>query len=194
MPLPELSPEESAHSERLTQRIRDVIEAAGGWISFERFMELALYEPGLGYYSAVATKLGREGDFVTAPEISSLFSRCLANQCVEVLQSVSCGQILEFGAGSGVMAADVLTELHQLGRAPDRYCILEVSADLRQRQRALLESRVPHLIDRVQWLDALPEEFRGVVLANEVLDALPVERFRIRGLQVNQLGVTWQFG
>ena len=194
MSLPELSTEESAHSERLVLRIRDVIEAAGGWISFERFMELALYEPGLGYYSAGSTKLGSEGDFVTAPEISPLFSRCLANQCVEVLRSVSGGQILEFGAGSGVMAADVLSELHLQGHVPDRYFILEVSADLRQRQRALLEKRVPHLLDRVQWLDALPEEFRGVVLANEVLDALPVERFRIRGLQVNQLGVTWQLG
>ena len=101
MPLPALSPDESAHSEQLVQRIRDAIEAAGGWISFEHFMEMALYEPGLGYYSAGATKLGSEGDFVTAPEISPLFSRCLANQCVQVLDTVSGGHILELGAGSG---------------------------------------------------------------------------------------------
>jgi len=194
MPLPELSPEESAHSEQLVQRIRDAIEAAGGWISFERFMEMALYEPGLGYYSAGATKLGSEGDFVTAPEISPLFSRCLANQCVQVLDTVAGGQVLELGAGSGVMAADVLSELDRQQKTPERYLILEVSADLRERQRALLQRRLPHLVDRVEWLDRLPDGFRGVVLANEVLDALPVQRFRIRGLQVNQLGVTTELG
>jgi len=194
MPLPELSPDEAAHSERLVQRIRDAIEAAGGWISFERFMEMALYEPGLGYYSAGAVKLGSAGDFVTAPEISPLFSRCLANQCIEVLDAVSAGHILELGAGSGVMAADVLSELDRQQKAPERYFILEVSADLRERQRTLLQQRLPHLVDRIEWLDQLPQDFRGVLLANEVLDALPVERFRIRGLQVNQLGVTWQLG
>ena len=194
MPLPALSPDESAHSERLVHRIQDAIEAAGGWISFERYMEMALYEPGLGYYSAGATKLGSEGDFVTAPEISPLFSRCLANQCAEMLQTVNGGDILELGAGSGVMAADVLGELDRQGLVPARYSILEVSADLRERQRVLLQKRVPHLLDRIEWLDRLPEEFRGVLLANEVLDALPVQRFRVRGLQVNQLGVTWQLG
>lgn len=194
LPLPPLSPEEAAHSERLIERIRDAIEAAHGWISFERFMEMALYEPGLGYYSAGATKLGGAGDFVTAPEISPLFSRCLANQAVEVLQSVSGGSVLELGAGSGVMAADVLSELARQQRLPERYLILEVSADLRERQRALLQKRVPELMSRIEWLDQLPEDFRGVLLANEVLDALPVQRFRIRGSQVNQLGVTWQLG
>lgn len=192
--LPELSPEESAHSERLVQRIRDAIDAAGGWISFERFMEMSLYEPGLGYYSAGSTKLGSEGDFVTAPEISPLFSRCLANQCAQVLETVTGGSILELGAGSGVMAADVLSELDRQQKTPDRYLILEVSADLRERQRALLQRRLPHLMDRIEWLDHLPDQFRGVLLANEVLDALPIQRFRIRGLQVNQLGVTWQLG
>lgn len=192
--LPPLSPEEAAHSDRLIERIRQAIDAGKGWISFERYMEMALYEPGLGYYSAGATKLGGAGDFITAPEISPLFSRCLANQSAEVLRSVSDGSILELGAGSGVMAADVLGELARLQRLPERYLILEVSADLRERQHALLQSRVPELMSRIEWLDRLPEEFRGVLLANEVLDALPVQRFRIRGLQVNQLGVTWQFG
>lgn len=194
LPLPALSPDESAHSERLVQRIGEAIEAAGGWISFERFMEMALYEPGLGYYSAGATKLGSEGDFVTAPEISPLFSRCLANQCVQVLDAITGGHVLELGAGSGVMAADVLSELDRQQKAPARYLILEVSADLRERQRALLQQRVPHLMERIEWLDRLPEEFRGVLIANEVLDALPIQRFRVRGLQVNQLGVTSQFG
>jgi SAM-dependent MidA family methyltransferase len=155
---------------------------------------MALYEPGLGYYSAGATKLGAGGDFVTAPEVSSLFTRCLANQCGEILQHVSLGSILEFGAGSGVMAADLLNELAAQGAMPERYFILEVSADLRERQRALLLERAPAHAARVEWIDRLPEEFRGVVLANEVLDALPVQRFRIRGDQINSLGVTWQLG
>ena len=151
-------------------------------------MEMALYEPGLGYYSAGASKLGAGGDFITAPEVSSLFSRCLATQCGEILQHVSGGAILEFGAGSGVMAADLLNELAAQGALPERYLILEVSADLRERQQALVRERAPAHAARIEWLDRLPEEFRGVVLANEVLDALPVQRFRIRGDQVNSAG------
>jgi SAM-dependent MidA family methyltransferase len=192
--LPELTPAQSAHSARLVDRIHDVIDAQAGWISFERFMEMALYEPGLGYYSAGASKLGAGGDFITAPEVSSLFSRCLATQCAQILQHVRGGAILEFGAGSGVMAADLLNELGAQGAAPERYFILEVSADLRERQQALLRERAPAHAARVEWLERLPEEFRGVVLANEVLDALPVQRFRIRGDQVTSLGVTWQLG
>ena len=192
--LPELTPAQSAHSARLVDRIHDVIDAQAGWINFERFMEMALYEPGLGYYSAGSSKLGAGGDFVTAPEVSSLFSRCLATQCSEILQHVSGGAILEFGAGSGVMAADLLNELAVQGSLPERYLILEVSADLRERQRALVQERAPAHAARVEWLHRLPEEFRGVVLANEVLDALPVQRFRIRGDQINSLGVTWQLG
>jgi SAM-dependent MidA family methyltransferase len=192
--LPTLTPEEVAHSTRLVDRIRDVIESSGGWISFERFMELALYEPGLGYYSAGAVKLGRDGDFITAPEISPLFSRCLANQCIEVMDRLGAIDILELGAGSGVMAADILKELAAQSRLPERYLILEVSADLRERQRATLAEHAPEQLDRVTWLDAWPTELRGVVLANEVLDAMPVERFRVRGTQINAVGVTWQLG
>jgi SAM-dependent MidA family methyltransferase len=191
---PALSVDEAAHSERLVLRIRDAIDAQGGWISFEQFMEMALYEPGLGYYSAGSTKLGQAGDFVTAPEISPLFSRCLAAQCIEVFDHIGPADILEFGAGAGTMASDILAELALQQRLPERYFILEVSADLRQRQRATLEERVPELLPRVQWLDRLPEFLRGVVLANEVLDALPVQRFRMRGTQVNSVGVTWQLG
>ena len=192
--LPPLTADEAAHSHRLVHRIWEEIDARGGWLSFERFMEMALYEPGLGYYSAGATKLGAGGDFVTAPEVSSLFTRCLANQCGEILQQVNHGSILEFGAGSGVMAADLLNELAAQGAMPERYFILEVSADLRERQRALLLERAPAHAACVEWIERLPEEFRGVVLANEVLDALPVQRFRIRGDQINSLGVTWQLG
>lgn len=206
MTLPALSAQEQAHSERLVERVRGEIERCQGWISFERFMEMALYEPGLGYYSAGAVKLGAGGDFVTAPEISPLFSRCLANQCVQVFEHLGSGGedparvggagagILELGAGSGVMAADILLELAAQNRVPEHYDILEVSADLRERQRATLSERAPELLTRVRWLDRLPQGFRGVVLANEVLDALPVQRFRIRGGQVHALGVTWQLG
>jgi SAM-dependent MidA family methyltransferase len=147
----------------------------------------------LGYYSAGARKLGVHGDFVTAPEVSSLFSRCLARQCAQVLQEIG-GDILELGAGSGVMAADILLELALINRLPQRYFILEVSADLRDRQRTTLSERAPQLLSLVTWLDALPSDLVGVVIANEVLDALPVQRFVIRGGQVNALGVTWQLG
>ena len=192
--LPPLTAEEHAHSERLITRICREIEAHQGWISFERYMEMALYEPGLGYYSAGSRKLGGAGDFVTAPEISPLFSRCVANQCAQVLTSLGGGEILEFGAGSGTMAVDVLLELERLQQLPTRYCILEVSADLRERQQTTVMERVPHLKERVHWLDALPATFEGVMLANEVLDAMPVERFRMRANDVNALGVTWQLG
>lgn len=193
-PLPTLTDDETAHSLRVVDRIRDEIDRHNGWITFERYMELALYEPGLGYYSAGSTKLGRGGDFITAPEISPLFSRCVASQCSEVLGHVSGGNILELGAGSGVMAADMLNELAAQGRLPDHYFILEVSADLRERQRWTVDSRAHAHAQRVQWLDALPADFRGVIVANEVLDALPVHLFRIRGPQVTTVGVTWQLG
>src|SRR5690606_33173896 len=158
------SPEEAEHSRRLVDRIRDEIDAHQGWISFERYMEMALYEPGLGYYSAGAAKLGASGDFVTAPEISPLFSRCLAHQCIEVFERSGHSDILELGAGSGVMAADILLELEAQQRLPERYFILEVSADLRERQRATLAARVPQQLERVQWLEAWPTDLRGVVL------------------------------
>ncbi len=192
--LPELTPEEAAHSERLAERLREIIRTQGGWIPFARYMEAALYEPGLGYYSAGARKLGAAGDFVTAPEVAPVFSRCLARQCAQVLGHLGGGDILELGAGSGVMAAGVLGELERLGALPARYRILDVSADLRERQRATLARDVPHLLGRVEWLDRLPEPFDGVTLANEVLDALPVERFAIRGGEVDAVGVAWQFG
>ncbi len=160
-------------SQRLAALIRAEIAAAGGWIGFARYMELALYAPGLGYYSAGAQKFGAGGDFVTAPELTPLFGRALARQAAEVL-AASGGDILELGPGSGRLALDLLSALAQAGRLPQRYCLLEVSAELRARQQALFAQQAPALLPRLVWLDALPERFTGLILGNEVLDALPV--------------------
>jgi SAM-dependent MidA family methyltransferase len=175
--LPEPAPDALAHSHRAAEHIRTAIRAAGGMIPFGRYMDLALYAPGLGYYSAGARKFGAAGDFITAPELSPLFSRCLARQCTEVLGTMQGGSILELGAGSGVMAADMLLELQALGSLPAEYLILEVSAELKERQRQTLAAKATALASRVRWLDALPTGFSGVIVGNEVLDALPVERF-----------------
>jgi SAM-dependent MidA family methyltransferase len=185
-----LSEAELAHTQRVAAHIRAEIGAAGGWLPFERFMDLALYAPGLGYYSAGAHKLGEGGDFTTAPEISRLFGGCVAEQCAAVIGALGTGSILEIGAGSGALAADVLARLRELDRAPARYFILEVSADLRARQRHTIEARAPELAASVEWLDAPPAAaFDGVVLANEVLDALPVTRFRWHREGCAELGV-----
>jgi SAM-dependent MidA family methyltransferase len=189
--LPPLSASEQQHSAAVATRLRAAIVAAGDWLSFERFMEIALYEPGLGYYSAGSAKFGAAGDFVTAPEISDLFSRCVARQCAQVLADTG-GEILELGAGTGRMAAVVLESLAAGGVLPERYAILEVSADLAERQRARLQSLPPALRERVVWLERLPETpVRGVVLANEVLDALPCQRFVVGSdAGVLELGVS----
>ncbi|MDP9066002.1 MAG: SAM-dependent methyltransferase [Pseudomonadota bacterium] len=186
----ELSEPEIRHAERVHARIAGEIESAGGWIGFERYMELALYAPGLGYYSAGARKFGPGGDFTTAPEVSTLFGACLARQCAEILSDVVDGCIMEVGAGSGRLAVDVLTRLEAMRQLPSRYFILEVSADLRSRQRGLLAQRLPHLLTKVTWLDA-PDStaFEGVIMVNEVLDALPVARFRWHPTQCEELGV-----
>jgi len=187
--LPALTTEEARHSRAVSRLIRERLDAAGGWLPFEAFMELALYAPGLGYYTAGGTKIGRGGDFTTAPEVSDLFSQCVARQCSEVLERGG-GSILELGAGTGRMAAAVLATLGSLGALPERYYVLEVSADLRERQRARIAQLPAGLRDRVVWLDALPEHaLRGVILANEVLDALPCQRVVIRDGQVSALGV-----
>ena len=188
--LPAMSTEEEAHSRAVSRFIRERIEAAGGWLPFDEFMELALYAPGLGYYSAGGVKIGRGGDFTTAPEVSDLFSQCVARQVSEVLERTG-GSVLELGAGTGRMAASVLTTLASLGSLPEQYAILEVSADLRERQRARIEQLPAGLRDRVTWLDTLPSKpMRGVILANEVLDALPCQRIVIRGDDVRELGVS----
>jgi SAM-dependent MidA family methyltransferase len=174
-PLPAPPPEAAALSERLARLIASEIERAGGRLSFARYMELSLYAPGLGYYMAGARKLGRDGDFVTAPEISPLFGRTLARQ-LQQLAGPAPGDIMEIGAGSGALAADLLLELERLGCVPRRYLILELSPDLRDRSRDTLAARAPHLLERVSWLNQLPPRFEGIVLGNEVLDAMPVHR------------------
>ncbi len=184
-----LTAEEQAHSARLLQVIHTAIQEAGGWLDFQSFMNLALYAPGLGYYSAGAHKLGAGGDFTTAPEISPLFSRCVALQCIEVLRQLPQGSVLELGAGSGVMAVEMLHEFERMGCLPERYYILEVSADLRARQQALIQQQAPQHVERVQWLSSLPKNFVGVIVANEVLDALPVQRFCVQRGSVQGLGV-----
>ena len=177
--LPPLTPEQSAHSTLLAEAVRASIEAQGGWLAFDEYLRLVLYAPGLGYYSAGSVKFGPSGDFVTAPELSGLFASCLAHQCAPLLKSLG-GEILELGAGTGRMAAGLLSRLAELGEPPSRYCILELSADLRARQAQMLQALPEPLRSRVEWLDALPETpIAGVVLANEVLDALPFRRFVI---------------
>jgi SAM-dependent MidA family methyltransferase len=182
------------HSARVRDYIAGKIQASGGWLSFEQFMDSALYAPGLGYYSGGARKLGRDGDFITAPEVSRLFGACVAVQCAEILSALDDeASILEIGAGSGRMAADILARLEGLGRLPKRYLILEISADLRERQRELIQKRMPQIMDRVRWLDAPPTQiFDGIILANEVLDALPVARFRWHDAGVREMGVTFE--
>jgi len=158
-------------------RLRDEIRRGGGWISFARYMELVLYEPGLGYYAGRARKFGAEGDFVTAPELGSLFGRTLARQ----VKSLSFGKILELGAGTGALAESLLA------RADLDYTILETSADLRERQRSRLG-------ERVSWLEQLPERIRGVVIANEVVDAIPVHAVAWRPQGIMERGVAFSNG
>jgi SAM-dependent MidA family methyltransferase len=188
MALPEPRPDAREHSNRVAEHIRGEIAASGGWISFARYMELALYAPGLGYYSAGARKLGKAGDFVTAPEISPLYGQTLARQVKQVLEA-GFDEVLEVGAGSGALAATLLEELERSGRVPRNYLILELSADLRERSRDTLAARVPHLLERVAWLNRLPPVFSGVVLGNEVLDAMPAHVVRVQGAKVEEGGV-----
>ncbi|MGH8616547.1 MAG: class I SAM-dependent methyltransferase [Burkholderiales bacterium] len=173
MELPAPGADALAHSARLQALIRDEIHAAGGSLPFSRYMALALYAPGLGYYMAGSRKLGADGDFVTAPELSPLFGQALAQQAAEVLAMPGCDAVLEIGAGSGALAAALLEELERLGRLPAQYLILELSPDLRARSRDTLAARVPHLIGRVAWLNQLPPRFSGFIIGNEVLDAMP---------------------
>ncbi|MBN4050469.1 SAM-dependent methyltransferase [Gammaproteobacteria bacterium AH-315-M22] len=195
---PQPSSDAMAHSEALVKVIKADIKAQGGIIDFTRYMQHALYAPGLGYYTAGANKFGPAGDFITAPEISPLFGRCLARQCQQALLALSKtadGAILEVGAGSGKLARDILLELTALDCLPARYFILESSADLRQRQQALLQNSVADYFDHIEWLDALPAApFSGVVLANEFLDALPVNRLIKSDNQFQELGVIVENG
>ncbi|HET6565494.1 MAG TPA: SAM-dependent methyltransferase, partial [Xanthomonadales bacterium] len=186
--LPEPTPELKELSRELCALMRAEI-AATGFMPFSRFMEMALYQPGLGYYSAGLHKLGAAGDFITAPELGSLFAACLAKQVEQIAGELGGYEILEVGAGNGRMAADLL-RLVNPASAPSRYRILERSADLRAVQQKTLAATVPEWLDRVQWLDAPAEEsWQGIILANEVVDALAVERFRLGSGKIEQAGV-----
>ncbi|MCB1596287.1 MAG: SAM-dependent methyltransferase [Gammaproteobacteria bacterium] len=182
-----------AHSARVADLVRARLADSGGWISFADYMDLVLYAPGLGYYSAGAQKFGPAGDFVTAPGLGSLFAGCLARVAGRALDQLDGGVVLEVGGGTGALAADLLGALR--ANPPRQYLLLEVSADLRERQRAVLAARVPELLDRVQWLDRLPATpLTGLLIANEVLDALPAERFTMQDGKPRQLGVQLQAG
>ncbi|TXH00651.1 MAG: class I SAM-dependent methyltransferase [Rhodocyclaceae bacterium] len=187
--LPTPAPEAQAHSQQLQKAIADEIVVAGGWMSFARFMEQLLYAPGLGYYTAGARKFGAAGDFVTAPELTALFGQALARQVAQVMAS-SAPVVLEVGAGSGRLAADLLLSLEQMACLPERYFILDLSADLRQRQEQHIAAAAPHLLARVAWLDSLPEEFSGVVVANELLDAMPAHIVAWRENGIYERGVS----
>ncbi|HOA94864.1 MAG TPA: SAM-dependent methyltransferase [Quisquiliibacterium sp.] len=186
--LPPPSPDALASSARLSRLIAQRIAAAGGWVGFDTYMQWALYEPGLGYYSGGSRKFGAEGDFVTAPELGPLFGTCVAAQCAQWFAHVP-RSILEFGAGSGALAAQVLTALEARGIGDVDYAIVELSGELRARQAATLAERVPHLAARVRWLDAWPDTIRGVVLGNELLDAMPARVFGLAGSDVVECGV-----
>jgi SAM-dependent MidA family methyltransferase len=196
--LPPPAPDAAAHSHELAERIANAIAEEGGWIAFSRFMEHALYAPGFGYYAAGSRKIGAEGDFVTAPEISPMFARCLAMQARQVLERTG-GDVLELGPGTGILAADLFSELKAHGAAPARYRLLEVSPELRERQRALIAERHPGDAGRFEWIDRLPERIDGVVIANEVLDVLPCALVHRsggvvleRGVVVTEAGFGWE--
>jgi SAM-dependent MidA family methyltransferase len=189
-----LTPAQRTHADAVLTAVRAAIAASHGWLPFDDYLRLVMYAPGLGYYSAGSTKFGADGDFITAPELGSLFGYCVARQCAPLLRQLrtpaAVADVLELGAGSGKLAVDVLTRLASLGELPQRYLILEVSAELRARQQALVATLPLALRRRVSWLDAMPAHpLRAVVLANEVADALPFKRFVVGADGVRELGV-----
>ncbi len=189
LPLPD--PEALAHSERVVAQLRAEIGAAGGFIPFARYMDVALYAPGLGYYAAGATKLGPAGDFVTAPELSPLFGAALATQVAAILAATRGREIVELGAGTGRLAVVLLAALAARDASPSSYRIVEPSPDLRERQRARLARDAASHLARVEWLDALPAAIDGAIIANEVLDAMPVHLVARRGDRWFERGVVW---
>jgi SAM-dependent MidA family methyltransferase len=189
MTMPQPDPQALAHSAVLAGRIAEAIEAAGGWLPFDAWMARALYEPGLGYYAGGAHPFGAGGDFVTAPELSPAFAECIAAQVAEWFAHCD-PVVVEFGAGTGTLAAGVLAALRRLGRPAHRYAIVELSGTLRAQQRETLARQVPEALGTVEWLDALPASIDGVVLGNEVLDAMPVRVFEHTGDgTLDELGV-----
>lgn len=199
LPVPDR--EALAVSQELSTRIAAEIARHGGWLSFARYMEMALYEPGLGYYSNPGQVFGAAGDFVTAPELTPLFGATLARQVSPWLKDpalAGSGQVvLEVGGGSGMLAAQLLNALDNVGNHEVRYLILELSAERREHQRQTLKSLAPGLMDRVGWLETFPESFAGVVVANELLDAMPVQLFEWQAdaeAALQEMGVTWVDG
>jgi len=181
---------QKALSNSLSEKIQSAIHKAGGWMGFDQYMQMALYTPGLGYYTGNLEKFGESGDFITAPEMGDLFGQCLAGQAQQVLSAMSGGDLLEFGAGSGALAASILNHLGEAQTLPGQYLILELSAELRARQQQTLAELAPEYLPRVKWMDSLPEAFSGVVVANEVLDAMPVKLFeQSSNGEVLELGV-----
>ena len=189
LPLP--SPDARAFSDALVKRIAAEIAEAGGWIGFDHFMARALYAPGMGYYAGGARKFGAAGDFITAPELSPAFGDALAAQAAQVM-ALSAPHLLEVGAGSGRLAADLLASLERRGTPPASYSILELSGELRLRQKETLARELPHWRDRVHWLDHLPDQFDGLVFGNEVLDAMPVQLVRWEDADILERGVARQ--
>jgi len=171
---------------KLEDIISQSIHENGKPIGFDVFMNFALYSPGLGYYRSSANIFGHQGDFITAPETSDLFGYSVAKQCAQIING---GDVLEFGAGSGVLAVQVLFELGRLKSLPKKYYIMELSGQLKQQQKQTILSVLPELIDRVEWLTELPIGFSGVVIANEVLDAIPAKRLIFSGGRFVELGV-----
>jgi SAM-dependent MidA family methyltransferase len=194
--LPAPGPGALAQSEALIAHLRAELEAAGGWLPFDRYMERVLYAPGLGYYSGGARKFGLRGDdgsdFVTAPELSPLFAPTLARPVAEALQASGTRNLMEFGAGTGKLAAGLITALGEMGVAFDSYAIVDLSGELRERQRETIEAAAPALAAKVRWLDTLPEHFEGVVIGNEVLDAMPVKLYAKLGGKWHERGVAWR--
>ena len=188
--LPELTEQQSEINGELTQRLIEHIESNGP-MRFSEYMHRCLYEPQLGYYVNGLSKIGASGDFVTAPEISTDFANCLARQCAEILSETG-GDILEFGGGTGRLAVDTLLSLEQIGLLPTRYYLLDVSADLKQAQHEYVQSELPsHLSKKVVWVDSFVDGFRGVVVANELFDAFPVEQFEIQNSTTQVRSVDW---
>ncbi|HEX7934653.1 MAG TPA: SAM-dependent methyltransferase [Paraburkholderia sp.] len=196
--LPAPGPSALAQSEALVALIRAELDAAGGWLPFDRYMERALYAPGLGYYSGGARKFGLRADdgsdFVTAPELSPLFAATLARPIAEALRESGTRDVMEFGAGTGKLAAGLLNALAALGAEFDSYSIVDLSGELRARQRETIEAAAPALAGKVRWLDALPERFEGAVIGNEVLDAMPVRLFASADGAWRERGVAWRDG
>lgn len=181
------------HSLLVREQLMQHINRKGGWINFEEFIDFVMYKPGLGYYSAGAEKIGYSGDFTTAPEISKLFGMALANQITPILDHFQCRSIIEIGAGTGKLAFDIISQLNEYQVNFDHYYILELSADLKQRQQSMLSHLPKKVFNKIVWLDsATMDPINGVIIANEVIDALPFTRFKVHNGQIYELGICYK--